>query len=234
MADARSLTLRSRIYDELVRMITEGELLPGTPLDEKALTEALGVSRTPFREAVAILASDGLVEVRPYRGFYVRSFTRKEIDDLYQLRRTLECFAIRLAVENISNADIARLETILDESVAALEREDWAAYAVHDTAFHAMIAQLSDSSPLITTLERLSLQIQMCRVLANRSESFAKEAALERDSILRALRDRDADRAAELLDAHIAHAQKTVLLNLDQSLPAANDRDRPTRRRLTP
>jgi DNA-binding GntR family transcriptional regulator len=230
VADERSLTLRSKAYEELVRMITQGELPPGTALDERALTEMLGVSRTPFREAVAILASDGLVDVRPYRGFSVRVFTRKEIDDLYRLRRTLECFAVRLAVENISNADIAKLEKILDESVAALHRDDLLAYGVHDRAFHAMIAELSDSSPLIETLERLSLQVQMCRIVANRSPRFAKEAAQERDLILRALRDRNADRAAELLDEHIAHVQRSVLLNLDND--AANDLE-PTANRST-
>ena len=120
MPNIKSDTLRDRIYEELVQMITSGALPPGAPIDEKALTESLGVSRTPFREAIAILASDGLVDVRPYRGFSVRRFTRKEINDLYLLRRTLECFAIRLAVENISNLDIARLEQVLDRGVAAL------------------------------------------------------------------------------------------------------------------
>lgn len=220
MRSAKTHTLRNRTYDELVQMITSGALPPGSPIDEKALTEALGVSRTPFREAIAILASDGLVDVRPYRGFSVRQFTRKEINDLYLLRRTLECFAIRLAVENISNVDISRLEDALDRGVAALERMDLAEYAIHDAEFHAMIAQLSDSTPLIGVLERLSLQIQMCRVVANRHPGFAEEAARERDAILVALRARDADRAVELLDAHIGHVQRAVLDSLAETEPA--------------
>lgn len=231
MTDSKTHTLRNRTYDELVRMITSGELRPGSQIDEKALIEALGVSRTPFREAIAILASDGLVDVRPYRGFSVRRFSRKEINDLYQLRRTLECFAIRLAVENISNADIARLEQVLDNGVAALERDDLAEYGIHDVEFHGMIARLSDSSPLISVLERLSLQIQMCRTVANREPGFAEAAAEERDAILKALRARDADRAAALLDAHIAHVQNAVLANLADAEPS-NDSQRRSKRKL--
>jgi DNA-binding GntR family transcriptional regulator len=86
----RHLTLRERIYEEIVRMIVSGELPSGTPLDEKALTEKLQVSRTPFREALGTLAKEGLIEIIPYRGFYVRSFSRKEVEDLYELRKTLE------------------------------------------------------------------------------------------------------------------------------------------------
>ena len=222
MSETKTSTLRNRTYDELVRMIVSGDLRAGSQIDEKMLIETLGVSRTPFREAIAILASEGLIDVRPYRGFSVRLFSRKEVNDLYQLRRTLESFAVRLAVENISNADIARLEKILDNSVASLERGDLASYGVHDAEFHAMIAQLSDSSPLITVLERLSLQIQMCRTVANREPGFAQAAALERDAILKALRARDAEHAAMLLDAHIAHVQSAVLASLADT-DAAND-----------
>lgn len=209
-------TLRNQTYDELVKRITSGELHPGSQIDEKQLIAELGVSRTPFREAIAKLASDGLVEGKPYRGFSVREFSAKEINDLYALRRTLECFAIKLAVDNISNVDIDRLERILNRGVSALEVADLAGYAVHDQEFHGMIARLSGSQPLIEVLERLSLQVAMCRGVANREPGFASQAAVERDAILDALRVRDAASAAMLLDAHIAHSQNAVLRSLPE------------------
>ena len=75
----RHLTLRERIYEEIVRLIVSGELPSGVSIDEKELTERLQVSRTPFREAIGTLAKEGLIEIKPYRGFFVRSFTPKEL-----------------------------------------------------------------------------------------------------------------------------------------------------------
>src|SRR5690606_23276897 len=118
----------------------------------------LQVSRTPFREAIGTLAKEGLVEIRPYRGFYVRSFTLKEISDLFDLRKTLECFATKLAVLNLSDADIANFGRILDEAVAALKRRDMETYAARDREFHRTIAKCSQNAALIETLERLDLQ----------------------------------------------------------------------------
>jgi DNA-binding GntR family transcriptional regulator len=227
----KTSTLSNRTYESLLGLILTGELPPGSPIDERALTERLGVSRTPFREAIADLAGDGLVDIRPYRGFSVHQPTPKEIDDLYQLRRTLEAFAIRLAVENISNADILRLTAVLDAGVAALEADDLETYGVHDAEFHGTIARLSGNEPLIETLERLALRIQDGRSIANRNVNFAQHAAAERDAILEALRARDADRAAALMDTHIAHVQRAVLEEMTLS---ADNTDTPaTRRRPT-
>ncbi|UJW86229.1 GntR family transcriptional regulator [Devosia sp. SL43] len=207
----RHLTLRERIYEEIVRMIVSGELPSGTPLDEKALTEKLQVSRTPFREALGTLAKEGLIEIKPYRGFYVRSFSRKEVEDLYELRKTLECFAVQLAVPHMSDRHIQTFERILDEAVAALEDGDLAVYGARDRVFHETIAELSGNAALIETLNRLALQIQIGRTIANESKDFAKRAAEERDEILAAFRARDIARATALMDIHISDVQRAVL-----------------------
>jgi DNA-binding GntR family transcriptional regulator len=207
----RHLTLRERIYEEIVRMIVFGELPSGTPLDEKALTEKLQVSRTPFREALGTLAKEGLIEIKPYRGFYVRSFSRKEIEDLYELRKTLECFAVQLAVPNMSDRHIATFERILDEAVAALQAGDLITYGARDRVFHETIAELSGNAALIETLTRLALQIQIGRTIANESKDFAQRAAQERDDILAAFRARDIERARALMHAHISDVQTAVL-----------------------
>src|SRR6202140_2103983 len=116
----RKKTLRERIYEEVVRLILAGELPSGGWVDEKLVIKRLRVSRTPFREAIGILAKGGLVEIKPYRGFYVRSFSRGETTDLYELFKLLECFAVELAVPQISDHDIQRFEDMLIEAGAAL------------------------------------------------------------------------------------------------------------------
>lgn len=217
----RHLTLRERIYEEIVRLIVSGELPSGVSIDEKFLTEKLQVSRTPFREAIGTLAKEGLIEIRPYRGFFVRSFSRKEIEDLYELRKTLECFAVELAVPRMSDRDIALFERILDEAVAALRRRDMATYGARDKEFHETIAERSGNAALIETLARLALQIQLCRTIANENRDFAERAAQERDEILAAFKARDIARAAALMRIHISDVQEAVLARFPQEKPAS-------------
>src|SRR5712672_965493 len=124
-------TLRERIYEEVVRLIVTGELPSGGWVDEKQVIDKLRVSRTPFREAIGILAKGGLVEIKPYRGFYVRSFSRNETADLYELYKRLECFAVELAIPQMSDHDIRRFEDMLIEAGAALQRGDAKTYAMH-------------------------------------------------------------------------------------------------------
>lgn len=217
----RHLTLRERIYEEIVRLIVSGELPSGGSIDEKSLTEKLQVSRTPFREAIGTLAKEGLIEIRPYRGFFVRSFSRKEIEDLYELRKTLECFAVELAVSRMSDRDIAQFERILDEAVAALRRRDMATYGVRDKEFHETIAERSGNAALIETLARLALQIQLCRTIANENRDLAERAAQERDEILAAFKARDIPRAAALMRLHISDVQEAVLARFPQEKPAS-------------
>jgi DNA-binding GntR family transcriptional regulator len=216
----RHVTLRERIYEEIVRMIVSGELPSGSPLDEKALTEKLQVSRTPFREALGTLAKEGLIEIKPYRGFFVRSFSRKETNDLYELRKTLECMAVELAVPHMSDVHIAQFERLLDEAVAALKRGDMKTYGQRDRAFHETIAELSGNAALIETLSRLALQVQIGRTIANQSRDFAKRAAAERDEILAAFRKRDIKKAAALMRAHISDVQTAVLERFADERPA--------------
>lgn len=216
----RHVTLRERIYEEIVRMIVSGELPSGTPLDEKVLTEKLKVSRTPFREALGTLAKEGLIEIKPYRGFFVRSFSRKETDDLYELRKTLECMAVELAVPHMSDVHIAQFERLLDEAVAALKRGDMVTYGQRDRAFHETIAELSGNAALIETLSRLALQVQIGRTIANQSREFAKRAATERDEILAAFRKRDIKKASALMRAHITDVQTAVLERFVEEQPA--------------
>jgi DNA-binding GntR family transcriptional regulator len=214
-------TLRERIYEEIVRLIVSGELPSGVSIDEKLLTDRLQVSRTPFREAIGTLAKEGLIEIKPYRGFFVRSFSQKEVGDLYELRKTLECFAVELAVPQMSDAHIAGFERILDEAVAALRRGDIETYGTRDREFHETIAELSGSAPLIETLSRLALQIQICRAIANESKEFAERAAQERDQILQAFRARDIPQAKALMHAHISDVQQAVLARFKKETPAS-------------
>ncbi|HET7124472.1 MAG TPA: GntR family transcriptional regulator [Bradyrhizobium sp.] len=204
-------TLRERIYEEVVRLIVSGELPSGGWLDEKQVIDRLRVSRTPFREAIGTLAMGGLVEIKPYRGFYVRSFSRDETADLYELYKRLECFAVELAVPRMSDRDIRWLENTLVEAVTALQGADIKTYAARNREFCETVAEQSGNAALIDALARLALQIQLCGTITNVSREFAERAAHGCDDIIQALKARDAAHAACLVCTQIGYEQELIL-----------------------
>jgi DNA-binding GntR family transcriptional regulator len=207
----RKKTLRERIYEEVVRLIISGELPSGGWVDEKQVIKGLRVSRTPFREALGTLEKGGLIEIKPYRGFYVRSFSRDETADLYELYKRLECFAVELAVPQMSDRDIRRFENILAETVVALQRGDMKTYAMRGRKFYETVAEQSGNSALIETLARFALQIQLCGTIESVSREFAERAAHGCDDIIQAFKARDTPRAAFLVHAHISYVQQLIL-----------------------
>jgi DNA-binding GntR family transcriptional regulator len=215
----RKGTLRERIYEEVVRLILAGELPSGGWVDERRVIDRLRVSRTPFREAIGILAKGGLVEIKPYRGYYVRSFSDSETADLYELFKRLECFAVELAVPQMSDHDIEGLENILIEADSALQRADAKTFAMRDREFYENIAGQSGNSALIEVLARVSLQIRLCGTITNLNPEFAERTGHSGDDIIQAFKARDAPRAAFLVRGRITHTQETVLARFLDETP---------------
>jgi DNA-binding GntR family transcriptional regulator len=217
----RKTTLRERIYEEVLRLIVSGELPSGGWVDEKRVIDKLSVSRTPFREAIGILAKGGVVEIKPYRGFYVRSFSRNETADLYEIYKRLECFAVELAVPQMSDLDIRRFENILIEAVVALQRADANTFAMRDREFYETVAEQSGNSALMEVLARFALQIQLCGTITSVSREFAERAAQGCDDIIQAFKARDTSRAAFLVCAQISYVQEVILARFPNEIPSA-------------
>lgn len=110
-----NLTLSQRVYEHLRDEILSDRLLPGTELSEVALSKELAISRGPIREAMGRLAAEGLITMRPRRRAEVRSLTPQELIDAYQVREALEVMAVRLAIPRVTEADLSRLEGLIDQ-----------------------------------------------------------------------------------------------------------------------
>ena len=123
-AGVENLTLWQRVYDHLRTEILEGRLGPGTELAEVALSEQLGVSRGPIREAIGRLAAEGLVNVRPRRGAVVRSLSKEEFLELYQVREALERMAVQLAVPRLADTHFEELAALNEAMNASAARDD--------------------------------------------------------------------------------------------------------------
>lgn len=219
-----ALNLRAahhHVYGELRSGITEGEFVSGERLDERALSVALGVSRTPVREAITRLVSDGLVEHRRYEGNFVRQFRAAQVAGMFDVRCALEELAVRQAIQRLTPATLAGIREALDDACAALEQGEMEAFAAADRRFHRIVSDGSENETLTEMLENLDAQIHLVRVIANRDPELVKRTILERDRILQAFEARDSDRAAELMRTHIEGVKATVLRQLTLEQPTS-------------
>lgn len=215
MAPAKYQPLNWHVYDDIVRLISSGRFPAGSRLDEQQIAEALGVSRTPLREAISKLVKDGLVEHRPYRGNFVRLFTAKEVFDLYEVRKGLESTAVRLAIPHLTEESIAELRGILADVDQALKVNDLEAYGLADQRFHGTIARLSGNETLIAMLGQLGGQVQLIRTMANQDPSVVEITAMERPEILDAMVAGDVAEATRLMEEHIELVQRSTTARIE-------------------
>jgi len=196
-----NLTLSQRVYEHLRDEILADHLLPGTELSEVALSKELAISRGPIREAMGRLAAEGLITMRPRRRAEVRSLTPQELIDAYQVREALEVMAVRLLIPRVAEADLARLEELIDQmaehSAEGAVREFFAA----NVSFHELLCELSGNPKLREVHHRLEGEIGRFQDGALRGSM--DDSLAEHRAILAAIRLRDADRAAALTADHI-------------------------------
>jgi DNA-binding GntR family transcriptional regulator len=154
--------LSRQVYDKLKKLILSGALRPGERLHERDLTKQLGVSRTPLREALNQLTSDGLVVNRPQRGHFVQAYDAKTVDDLYELRALLERHAVQLAIERITpgeKKEFARLKTLLKRYNG---KQEQSSEEIRDSFLvHELIARVARNHFLCETLMRLYERSQL-------------------------------------------------------------------------
>ena len=198
-----NLTLSQRVYEHLREEILADHLLPGTELSEVALSRELAISRGPIREAMGRLSAEGLITMRPRRRAEVRSLTPQELIDAYQVREALEVMAVRLAIPRVTEADLVRLEELIDEMAAHSAEGAVREFFAANVSFHELLCELSGNPKLQEVHHRLEGEIGRFqnRTLALRGSM--DDSLTEHRAILAAIRLRDADRAAALTAEHI-------------------------------
>lgn len=196
-------TLWERVHEHLRNEILAYRLPPGAELLEVALAESLGVSRGPVREALGRLSSEGLVTIRPRNGAVVRSLSKQEFIDTYQVREALETSALRLAVPRATADDLRALEAFTDEMALCARREDVEAYFGANRAFHYRLVEISGNRQLWKVYQQVAAQIGRYQLRSVALRGDLEVSIAEHREILRALEARDADRAVRLLSEHI-------------------------------
>lgn len=195
------VSLRDRVLDEVKERIITGELPTGARLHERNLSQELGVSRIPLREAIMTLAAQGLVEMRPRIGAFVRPMTKSYVEDLFAVRLALEPLAATLAAEHRDEANLAELARLLAEEEAALEIGDDKRGSLVNADFHLEILRASGNELLFAIMAPLQSQIQ--RLFRRTITSISRELSHDHAVMLDALQARDRERAAQAARQHV-------------------------------
>lgn len=193
--------LRTRVLEEVKERIISGELPAGARLHERNLSHELGVSRVPLREAILTLESQGLIEVRPRIGAFVKPLTRKYVEDLFNVRLALEPLAASLAARNRTAEQLEQLEGLFHEQQKAMQADNNKAGSLVNAEFHLVILRASGNDLLYSIVAPLQSQIQRLfrRTIVNISELLYHD----HENMLDAVRHQDADRAARLALEHV-------------------------------
>lgn len=196
-------SLHDQIVDRIRDMIIEGNLEPGTRIDEVGLAEQLGVSRTPFREALRTLAAEGLIVTRRARGSVVRKFSSDDVRQMLELLGHIELLAGQLVCERASEEQVAKLLALHGQIVDRWKARDRMAYYKLNQEFHGLLARCSGNAVLAETQANLQARLKRIRFMGNREPEDWEHAVDEHEAMAEALRKRDGAALGAVMKQHL-------------------------------
>lgn len=195
-------SVADRAYREIRELAMMYKLRPGTPLNEVELANRLNVSRTPLREALNRLSSEGFFTFEARRGFRSRTFEVKELVDLYELRSELEVFATKLAIERASDDSIAEIEAFCRNEGSKRFTADIMEQLDVDELFHERLAALSGNGEVVRMLKNINGRIRFARWVD--MDGRLQQTDSEHLQIIEAIRQRDEEGCRQLVAGHIS------------------------------
>ncbi|WP_083228630.1 GntR family transcriptional regulator [Bordetella sp. H567] len=196
-------TLPAVVADRLRQLVVNGTLRPGTWLNERELCDRLKVSRTPLREAYRILASDGLLHIQPKRGAMVIELSREDVENTFDVLCVLEGLAVRQAAQRATDAELAHIASLHRRMLEGYAARDIAAYFEASMGTHIAISRAAHNPALVTSYDRLNLQVQALRYKSNLDPDEWAAGVADHEAFVKALLARDGKRAEELMRAHL-------------------------------
>ncbi len=203
-------SLHGQVADRLRDMVVHGELVPGEKVPVAALSQTLGVSLTPLREALKVLAEEGLVELTPNRGARVVPYTVEEAEALFEVIAGLESLAAELAARRMSNEDLAHLEKAHKQMRSYFEKEERDLYFEINSSIHLRIVRYSFNDILVNTHVKLMVRANRGRYIAIIDPERWREAIAEHEAVMEAFREREAERAGRVWRVHLLRSGQAV------------------------
>ena len=204
-------SLHEQVAHRLRQMLVENRILPGAKLNERELSEVLSVSRTPLREAIKMLAAEGLVELLPNRGAIALALNEADVLNTFEVMAGLEAQSGELAAERISDAELAEVKALHFEMLAAYTRRDLPAYYRLNSAIHSAINAAAKNPVLTTTYKQVNARLQALRFRSNQDEEKWKGAMKEHEQMIAALTARDATAMRRVLTSHLNNKRDVVI-----------------------
>jgi DNA-binding GntR family transcriptional regulator len=204
----------ARLRDHIV----EGHIPDGSRIPERQLCEMLGISRTPLREALKVLAAEGLVDLLPNRGARVKALSQRDLRELFDLMGGLESLAGRLACENITDEEIAEIERLHYEMYGFYLNRHMQGYFRINQLIHHKIVEASRNATLLATYDNFAGRVRRIRYSANfaRKRERWGEAMREHETILDALRRRAGTELSDILFGHLRNKQSAAIEHLKE------------------
>ncbi len=213
--------LHEQVADRLRSMLIEGRIAPGAKLNERELCEQLGVSRTPLREAIKLLAAEGLTDLLPNRGAVAVRLGEADVMHSFEVLAGIEGLSGELAAQRITDQELAEIRALHYEMMACVARSDVSGYYRLNAAIHAALNAAAKNPVLTQTYRRINNRVQSLRFRTNLDAAQWKQAVKEHEAMIEALGARDAAALRELLVSHLHHKRDAVLAMLRAEASAA-------------
>lgn len=208
------LGLHEQVANRVRTMLVEGRIPPGAKLNERELCEQLRVSRTPLREAIKLLAAEGLLDLLPNRGAVAVKLGEADVCHAFELLAHLEGLSGELAAQRITDAELAEIRALHYEMMACFARSDLSGYYRINALIHAAINQAAANPVLTKTYREINARVQALRFRTNQDAARWKQAVKEHEQMIQALDARDAAALRDILVLHLQHKRDSVLENL--------------------
>jgi len=223
-------TIKEQVYQLIKDDICSGVYKPGQWLQESDLSARFEVSRSPIREALRQLVADGLVVEYPNRGVFVKEFTPKDIEDIFDLRILLESYAIMHSGQNLTAECAKKLMEHKDTLIRCHDENDLPKYTQADTLFHQFIIELGGNDLVVSVYEKVYSLVQQFRIYSLMTRQRFDDSLKEHIAIITPLLAGDAREADRLNRQHLIQAKEQILEYLSSQTkgqnPASDDRQR--------
>lgn len=203
--------LHEQVAARLRTMLVEGHIEPGAKLNERELSELLGVSRTPLREAIKLLGSEGLVDLLPNRGAVAVKLGEADVLHLFEVLAHLEGLSGELAAQRITDEELAEIRALHFEMLAAHARKDLSGYYRLNALIHAAINRAARNPVLTRTYDGINARVQSLRFRTNQNATKWKRAVKEHERMVEALEARDSTTLRAVLVEHLENKRDTVV-----------------------
>ncbi len=217
------MTMKHQIYQILKKEICDGNFPPGQWLQEKELAEKLNVSRSPVREALKQLVDEGLAIEYPNKGVFVKEFTVKDIEEIYEVRILLESYAIKNSVKTITTSNIRELMEILHVLTKQYENNDLASYIETDTQLHQYIITLGGNSIVSDIYRRIYSQSQQFRIYSLTTKRRFDDSVVEHKNIVENICSGNWKEADRINKIHLSLAREEIIEHFEATKKLESD-----------